>query len=217
MRRACAVGFALAALAAACAGPPPAPSAAPPPGAYPAWLVSTERVAGDFLLRQRIEVAWEGRASSFEAAVQKRCGVLTVVGFAPWGSRAFALEQRGTEVEVKSAAEWSLPFPPEYVLYDVNRTFFAALEGEPPADGERRGEVRGEEVRERFAGGRLVRREFRRLDGVPPGRIAVDYGAGLSAGAPPERIEFDNGWFGYRLRISTISHSELTCRDDGTT
>ena len=47
---------------------------------------------------------------------------------------------------------------------------------------------------------------------VRPGRegvIAVDYGEGLGGDEPPEVVRMDNGWFGYELVLTTLSHQRL--------
>jgi hypothetical protein len=117
----------------------------------------------------------------------------------------------GADVSFQSFVPQSLPFPPKYILIDVQRVFFAWAEPPWSADGERTAAREGEIEAEQWVGGRLRRRTFRRADGQPPGEIAIDYGVeGMSVdGAPPARVTFANGWYGYRLEIVTVSHQAL--------
>jgi hypothetical protein len=143
--------------------------------------------------------------------MQKRGDELTLLGLTPFGSRAFVIRQTGLDVMFQSFVPQTLPFPPKYILYDVQRVFFAfdAADAAVP-DGERE-TVRGPEiVRERWSGGRIVRRTFRRTDARPAGEIAVDYEGGMApGGAPPAHVAFVNGWYGYRLDITTQDHQRL--------
>jgi hypothetical protein len=196
---------------AACASRPPPPSQAPP---YSGPLVDPATVSRDFLDRQQITATYAGRTTRFDAVVQKRGGALTVLGLTPFGSRAFVLQQTGNDVSFQSFVPQTMPFPPRYILIDVQRVYFAslaALSGGPPPDGEQSGERDGEIETERWQGGALLSRTFRRADGSPAGEIAIDYGrAGMGAdGTPPRQISLSNGWYGYRLDIAIVSHERL--------
>jgi len=196
---------------AACASRRPPPPEGPP---YGGPLVDPKAVSRDFIDRQQITAAYGGRTARFDAVVQKRGDTLTLVALTPFGSRAFVLQQTGGDVTFQSYVPETLPFPPKYILIDVQRVYFASLapeDGGPPPDGEQRGERGGEVEAERWQGGVLLRRTFRRADGSPPGEIVIDYGReGMGAdGTPPRAISFDNGWYGYRLEIRTLSHQRL--------
>ncbi len=202
MRRA----LALSALALACgARRPPAMPARANPGA----LVPTGEIRGDFLMRQRVEAHYPGRDVSFDAVLQKQGDALTLLGLTPFGTRAFVLQQRGTEVSFTSHMPGELPFPPRYMLLDIHRTFFMGLGPPPAGDGERTGARDGDEIREVWRAGRLMERHFRRLDGRPPGTVDVRYVDGMIGHAPPRTIEFRNGWSGYSLTITTLAHQTL--------
>lgn len=196
-----------------------APGAAPrggdnaAPGGYPGELLSTEELDGEFVARQQLSGRSGEQAFRFEAAIQLRGGTLTVLGLTPMGTKAFVLEQQGTEVRFEALIERELPFPPEYILQDIHRTWLwhARLPwgAGPPAEEAPSAELAGERVREQWSGGKLVRRSFERLDGEPPGTLRIDYIGGHRQGLPPPRVVIDNAWFGYRLEIETLEWRKL--------
>lgn len=179
---------------------------------YPGELVPTTEISERFLARQRVTAEHPEGRSSFEAVLQSHGGELTLIGLTPFGTRAFVLRQRGTQVSFDVQVEQALermPFPPRYVLLDVHRTFFIGVPGAPLADGEHTHERAGEVIVERWESGRLHRRTFRRASGGPAGEIEIVYTGGMAPGEMPETIELRNGWFGYRLTIETLSVQRL--------
>jgi len=191
-----------------------APAGSPAETDYPGRLVPTTRIQRAFLARQVLRVDWQGHQREFQVVVQMHEGVLGVVGLAPWGGKAFVLEQRGTDVTYTShlPADVELPFPPRFILQDVSRAllFDALLPWGVAGDPGTRVRVVGEEeVTETWTDGGLVRRSFRRLDGEPPGQIVVDYGQGMRAGVPPRTIKLANEWFGYAIEVETVQYQPL--------
>lgn len=192
--------------------------ASPPPSAlrdvdYPGVLRRPEALPHDLVWQQRVTAIWgEGRQRGFDAAVQKRDRVLTVLGLSPMGSVGFAIVLRGDAVELQNQSHEELPFPPRFILLDVQRALYPWLPGPPPADGERQAEVDGEVVHERWAGGRLQQRTFRRVAGGPEGSITVAYEWQHADWIGPSRVVLDNGWFGYRLVVET--HAETVLAGD---
>ena len=140
---------------------------------------------------------------------------LTVIGLAPWGSRAFTLVQEGREVTFTKELDEELPFPPEAILQDLHRTWFKGWTGAARPDGAHTSQAPdGETITERWEGGRLHERRFARPDAPgrngPAAQIVVTYGEGLSdLTAPPRRAVLDNGWFGYRLEVETLEAHRL--------
>jgi hypothetical protein len=197
---------------ASCGGPARPPDGPPPeyPGelADPSALRSPEVLGEAFALEQRVRSEYPDGAQEFRAVLQKRGDSLILVGFGPHGGRGFVLSQRGAEVDFESHLPHELPFPPRFMLQDIQRTWFRGLSG-PLPDGEHRAEIDGEEVVERWEDGRLRERTFRRLDGRPEGVIRITYEDGLGGEAPPERVVLENGWFGYRLVLTTLSHQVI--------
>lgn len=188
----------------------------PPPGAgfvlraedYPGALHPPSALGPDFMWRQRLTARFGDREESFEAVLQKVGDELVLLGLTPFGSKAFVLRQAGGETELTSFVDREMPFPARFVLIDVHRVYVALAPDAPP-EGEHRFERDGEEVVEVRRAGRLIERRFRRLDGQPPGVITVRYQRWSDDGLDPLEVELDNGWFGYRLSVSTVERTAL--------
>jgi hypothetical protein len=185
-----------------------------PPREYPGALVAPEALRSPsalgeaFALEQRVRSESPAGTHQFRAVLQLRGDTLVMVGFGPHGGRGFVLTQRGHEVALDWQLPGEIPFPPRYMMHDVQRVWFGGLEG-PRPDGEHR-ETRGdEELVERWEGGRLRERTYRRLDGPPEGVLRVRYEPGLGGTRPPREVVLDNGWFGYRLVLTTLSHQRI--------
>lgn len=192
-------------------GPPPAAGPLPEyPGQLeaPASLRSPSVLGEAFALEHRVRSESPEGAHEFRAVLQRQGDALVIVGFGPHGGRGFTLTQRGDEIEFDSQLPRELPFPPRFMLLDVHRVWFRGLEG-PLPDGEHRAVIDEEEVVERWEGGRLMERTFRRLDGEPEGLIRVVYEGGLGGEAPPPVVRYENGWLGYALTITTLSYHRL--------
>jgi len=140
--------------------------------------------------------------------LQKKGDAITLIGLTPFGTRAFVLEQNGLEVKFTSYIG-DVPFPPRYILQDIERVYFGGLEGAPLTDGEHVAERDGEKIREVWREGKLQQRDFTRLDGDPPGTMAIVYQGGMAGGTSAPEIDIDNGWVGYRLSIVTLSEQRL--------
>jgi hypothetical protein len=195
-----------AALACGCGAIRPAPTAQAPE--YPGVL-NPPPEGGDFIRSQKVVARYRGRTNSFSAVLQKRAGTLTLIGMTPFGSKAFVIEQVGTEVKFTSYLPQEVPFPPRYVLFDIHRVYFGGLGGAPLPDGEHVAEKDGERIREVWKGGRLFERAFTRLAADPPGVMVIVYQGGMAPGTSPAQIELDNGWLGYHLSIATLAEERL--------
>ena len=194
-------------VAAACASEPRAPRFSE--ADYPGLLRPPSALGADVLWQQRVTASWgDEPGRSFDVAVQKRGDTLTLIGLSPLGSTGFVVELRGDAISHQAPAGEELPFPPRYLLLDVERVFFPWLPA-GAADGERAGEVGEERVVEQVQGGRVRERRFTRLDGQPRGTIVVRYDWKDGDGAAPSQAELDNGWFGYRLSIRTLQETPL--------
>lgn len=184
---------------------------------YPGTLLSPTALAPDVLWQQRITAHWgEHDQRGFDAAVQKQGDVLTVLGLSPVGSIGFAMILRGSTIELQNQAEQELPFPPRFILLDVQRTFYPWLEPAVAPDGGRTGIVGDERVQELWRDGRLLQRRFTRIDGEPAGAITITYDWRDTAAQSlaPRHTVLDNGWFGYRLVVDT--HTETALPAPGT-
>jgi hypothetical protein len=193
-------------LAAACATSQRTRSSVPD---YPTPPVDVGSPRGDFLRRQELVVRYREKTRSFDVVLQKRGNELLLLGLGPFGIKAFALSQTGTVVSFRPYLPVQLPFPPRYVLNDIARTYFLSIGEGPLPDGVHEIERDGEQIRERWENGRLLERRFVRLSHDPPGAIVIRYVGGMVDAHAPSLIEFDNGWLGYHLSISTVSEESL--------
>lgn len=192
-------------LATACGAPPP--RVPPSRATYPGFLAHTSTLAPSFFVRQQLRGRYGERKMVIDVVVQLSSQKLTLVGLTPFGSRAFVLEQVGTEQRFEQLIAGELPVDPACVLNDVHRVFFRGFAG-PLPDGEHRREEHGELVSERWRGGVLVERRFTRLDDEPAGVIVVTF-AGGPAPVIASSVRLDNGWFGYTLDIESASQAKL--------
>lgn len=181
---------------------------------YPGTLRPPAELGADVMMRQRLTARWgdgegNGETVEFEAVLQKQGDALILLGLGPHGGRAFLLEHRDGRVRFEPYVDLELPFPPRFILLDVQRVFFPHLGDGRLADGAHERELDGEMVRERWREGRLVERTFRRTDGEPDGVVRVDYGEGLAPDHAPPRIELHNGWLGYSLTVETLDRTPL--------
>ena len=186
----------------ACAGARPRP-----PRDYPGFLVRPSEVPGNFVRVQKLVARFGTGEHSLEAVLQKKGDDLTLIGLSPFRTRLFVLEQHGLEIKFTSYLPQEMPFPPRYILYDVDRVYFAGLPGAPLADGEHEAEIAGEHVHESWEKGKLLARDFSRPE--LEGRIVITYHPGMDPGISPPRIEIENGWVGYHLTITTVSEQKL--------
>jgi len=164
--------------------------------------------------QQRVTARWgDGIERGFEAAVQKQGDTLTVIGLSPLGQAGFVMTQDSAGVRFENRTDMPLPFPPRFVLLDVQRTFFPWLpDAVLAADGVRSAVVDGERVVEIRSGGKLKERRFTRCDGVPAGDIVVRYewSDADSGRVAPRKAVLDNGWFGYRMTVDTHAETRLS-------
>lgn len=183
---------------------------------YPGELQAPRRLGDDVLWQQRVTAIWgEGEQRGFDAAVQKQGDRLTVIGLSPVSGPGFVLVLEHGAVTLTNQAGMEVPFPPRFVILDVQRVFFPWLANATDSEWTS-GEAFGERITEVRSAGRLVERKFERLDGKPAGAITVRYEWGDAAPTrrAPIRATLDNAWFGYRLVIDT--HTEAALPPAGT-
>lgn len=164
----------------------------------------------DFLARQRLDGKIRDRTIHGEAVLQKQGEALTLIGLTPFSTKAFVAKQQAGQVEHQVfAPEGRLPFPPRFMLLDINRVLFLGLPGAPLADGVHFGTIGEETVVEQWQGGALQSRRFERKDGKPAGAIVITYEGGMPGGKLPARVRLDNQWFGYQIVIETFDWRAL--------
>lgn len=162
-------------------------------------------------MQQRLRFRFREQHGEVDAVVQKVCGELTVLLQTPFGTPGVVIRQRGQSVRVESKLPVPLAFPPEYILRDVQRTYFVPL-GEPALEtGHRSLAFGGGSIDETWERGRLVERSFTSAaDGVPA-QVVVSYPDGMTRDAPPPRASIDAPLWGYHLDVETLSRVELEC------
>jgi hypothetical protein len=186
---------------AACAAPVPIPSPELPP--VPADAA--------FFLRQALRFEYGADSGGLDVAVQAQCGVLTIIGFAPFGARAFTLIQRGSELETQMHLPGSWPFPPENIVLDIHRTYLVPMPAQAPADGRRELRHGGEDVRERWEQGLLRERIAIRAGASESRGVRIVYRDGASRDHPSRDVRLENRERGYVLEITSSEYRPLSC------
>ena len=142
-----------------------------PPAPDQGRLVPTEQMQGAFLLRQRIVARFRDRTvPALDAALQLHEGELSLLGLTPFGTRAFLIRQRGTEVTTESFIAELPPIDPRQVLGDVHRVLFRGLfiGKPPPPDGLHTGRDGDEHLTESWQNHHLTTRTFATAPNAPP-------------------------------------------------
>jgi hypothetical protein len=198
--------LALSLFAAAACGPKPPPASAP---AYElaGVLLPTSELAPPFQIRQRIHGKYQGRDVTIDCVVVLDQGKLSVVGLTPFSTRAFVIEQRGTEVKLEKFVDLDVPFDPAAVLYDLHRVFFRGL-SKPQSDGTHQGVDHGDLVRERWEGGHIVERRLQALEGPTPQLVVIQF-EGAPAPVIAPRVTLTNVAFAYTLEIENVEQQLL--------
>ncbi len=178
---------------------------------YPGELQPPDRFTRDFLLRQQLVFRCGEVEHSLQTALQHHGDTLTLIGLTPLGTRAFVLRQQGLEVAFTShlPEEQELPFSPRCILFDIQRTLLPVLDERAYGDGEHRIQLGDEVVRERWEGGRLLERRFRRRSGEPSGELMITYHDSYFYNEAPGRIVIENGWLGYQITLTTLDYLDL--------
>jgi len=160
--------------------------------------------ARPFVLQQRLRGKYGERDVDAQVVLQWNEGALRLIGLAPFGARAFVVEQRGAEVHVESSLGRDLPFDPKHVLIDIHRVLFrGALSGQP--DGQHQRDDAGEHIVERWAGGRLVERRITAAGEKP---VVIQFSAAPAPVLAPV-VQLVNQQLGYTLQIETLSQQWL--------
>lgn len=184
----------------------------PPPRPAPAYalagvLLPTAELTPPFQIRQRIHGKYQGRDVTIDCVVVLDQGKLSVVGLTPFSTRAFVIEQRGTEVKLEKFVDRDVPFDPAAVLYDLHRVFFRGL-SKPQSDGTHEGVDHGDLVRERWEGGHIVERRMQSLEGPTPQLVVIQF-AGAPAPVIAPRVTLTNVAFAYTLEIENLEQQLL--------
>ncbi len=196
----------MALLCVACGSVVPRPSPAPLRAVdYPWLLREPAAFADDFMWEQRLTAQSAHSEGSLRVAVQKVANRMTVVGLTPFATKAFVLTQDGPAIDFKLLTDHEIPFPPRFMLIDIQRTWLPL--GDPathPRNGVEEFRLDGESVRQTWRAGRLLERRFKRDEGAPAGELVITYD-GWQPNGMPRLARVDNWWFGYRLDVETLT------------
>ena len=131
----------------------------------------------------------------------------------------FAIVLKDGEVSLTNKMPIEIPFPPRYILLDVQRAFYPWFSGASPAttehaNGMRESIIDGEHITETWEDGRLITRSFARIDQIPPGLLTVHYQWNEPEWSVPTFVVLDNAWFGYQLEIDTHAETRLDAQGE---
>ena len=174
-------------------------------------IVPSGELGGVADLRARIRL----RAASTEIALEVVSRVqgerLVVAALTPYGTRVFALEQRGRAIEV-DAADPRLGVVALWTLDALSRALFVPVDEPPQRDARVVESVwAGERVRETRLDGRRVSRTFLRGDGADVPVASIQYAAPSGPDASGS-ISIQNRRCGYEARLSVLDRPEESVR-----
>jgi hypothetical protein len=165
---------------------------------------------GAFQWRQEVSAQWPTGTQSFEAVLLRQGQELKLVGLSAMGQPGFVLTLHpDASVSFENHTRRELPFPPEFILGDVQRVFYPWLAGDPPGTGERTGHVAGLKVTELWRGGRLEERHFERETSATRERVVVRYEGWRKGLRAPARAVLHNEHLDYTLTIETLEQTPL--------
>lgn len=168
----------------------------------------------DFFARQSVVARTGDEERSFEIALQSRCGELRVVALTGFGVRLFSAVKDADGLAVETMGGRPLPFAPERVLRDVERTFFHSAPPEATAPGqlvERVTSFGGETVVERWRDGQLESREVPLADRPDDPPLEIHYGGAWRPPGIADQVRLSNPAFGYDLEIRNHHVEALPC------
>jgi hypothetical protein len=164
----------------------------------------------DFIWRQHVTATWKEGSESFDAVLQKRGDTLLLMGLSPIGTPGFVLELRGKNISLRNRTGRPLPFPPRYIIADIQRAFFPWLTPPPTGfSGVRSGIYRDLSIREVYQVGRLRSRAFRRKRAPSQEAVRLEYRGWSDGRDAPAKVILTSDAFGYTLVIETTSQQRL--------
>src|SRR5690606_21276215 len=118
-------------------------------------LVDTSEISGNFLWRQRLLTRYGGDEWQVQGVLETSGDSLKVLLLTPYGSRALLLEQNGKTVRSEYFVSQHLPFPAQYILYDIPRVLFLGFAPDAPRDGRYSHTVKGELLTDTYREGAI--------------------------------------------------------------
>ena len=180
----------------------PPPVTALPEEIHPSSLRPPSDFGPDVMLRQRVTASWQGREESFDAVLQKQGGRLVLLGLSELGV-GFSLVFEHGQITLDNRTGRELPFPPSFILMDVQRVFFPWCGDERTAAFRRCKAADGTfEIAESWKGDDLSSRSFHWAD--EPSRVVIQYDPAWPGSRVPRRAVLVSERFGYTLTIETL-------------
>ena len=179
----------------------------------PSSLLPVEAYAGEFEWRQRITASWGEKSSSFDAVLQKTKGELKLIGLGPMQSVVFEVRYTGRRVTLDNRSGRAFPFPPKFIVADIQRAFYPWLGPLPScAICERSAQVLGWRVAERIASGQVRERRFHAPASRSDEDVVILYRYRSAASRVPSRAALKNPRYGYHLIIENNVHDSGNAR-----
>lgn len=174
----------------------------------PVELVASDTLPADLWLRAKLRFAIDEESVALEAIAQNGPDGLALVGIAPYGASLFALEQRGRDVHIESAATREHRYLAHFTLDALHRIYWIpAPEGGGAETGKNAGGswAWGDErvAEESLAGTR--RRTFTRGHET----VTIEYPGPTGNGG----IRIENPWCGYSAVVVTLDAAPPPPRD----
>jgi hypothetical protein len=179
----------------------------------PVALVPSQELEDGLRLRVRFHATTPESSMRVEAAVEVQHGTLTLAAFNPFGTRVFAITQRGTELEIEGALGRHMGVRPVLLLDAIHRAILLPSPGRSPW------RWKSESVEERRDAGRLEQRVFRSLEAkdadaanTPPegedGHAELGAHVEYRVLESVEALDITNDWCPYEARIVILARSD---------
>ena len=160
----------------------------------------------DFTWQQRLEVEFAGDTHTLPVILQKVDDKLTVIGFTPFGSRAFVLTQQGIKFSFETYLKQELPFHPGAILIDIHKVYFLGLteiwnNNNQVPEGDNNWELQDRySVSDHWENGMLKQRTI--VDSYSR-KVDIEYQGGYLPGLTSPPVRLVNHFFGYTLQVAT--------------
>ena len=172
----------------------------------PVVPVSSLDLPASTRLRARVRIGVGDHELGLEAIARKGPEELVVVALVPYGTRLFAIRQRGRNIEIDTASSREMEYLALWVMDALHRGLWIEPPAGSPREDGRGWSWEGEQVVEAQRDGRW-RREFRRAgdasSNVAP--VAIDY---LDAPHARSGFEIRNAWCGYEAVLIPLDEAD---------
>jgi hypothetical protein len=170
--------------------------------------VPVEEIDASLSIRQQVRMTVNEEIHGMETVARREAESLAFVGFTPFGTRSFAIEQNGTRVTRDDRIAKHLGQHPLFLFDALHRTRVIGADLAPLENGDRSWSREGEQITEHWENGALRERTYSRAGFESPG-VVINYAPSVSArpGPAPTTIHIRNEWCGYHAQILDISEA----------